>query len=42
MGDKKGKKDKAKDHRQADAKEAKAANKKKGKQQPTGLGLTEK
>jgi len=42
MGDKKSKKAKAKDHRQADAKEANAAKIKKSKQQPSGLGLLDK
>jgi hypothetical protein len=42
MGDKKGKKDKAKDHRQADAKEAKADKQKKAKLHPSGLGLADK
>jgi len=42
MGDKKGKKDKAKNHRQADAKEAKAATIKKDKQHPAGLGVLER
>ncbi len=42
MGDKKGKKDKAKDHRQADAKEAKAATTKANKQHPAGLGVLDR
>ncbi len=41
MGDKKGRKDKTKGRRQADAKQAKTAQQRQNKQQPpaTGLGL---
>ncbi len=42
MGDKKSKKDKAKDHRQADAKQVKDAKVKRSKQHPSGLGLADK
>jgi hypothetical protein len=40
MGDKKSKKDKAKEHRQADARHAKATIQKQNQQQPFTLGTT--